>query len=97
MQSIMIVYNQVLSRDVVELLEDFDVRGFTRWKDVEGRGSSTGDPHLGTHTWPALNEAMLCVVDEQRVEPVLNALTELDEQGEDRGLRAFVWDVQAVI
>lgn len=92
MKAILIVYNQALDAEVLELLDRLAIRGFTRWRDVQGRGSHTGNPHLGSHSWPALNGAMLCVVEEAQVEPLLEALEALD--AEDRGLRTFVWSVE---
>ncbi len=98
MKSVMIVYNQVMSREVEQMLDELDVRGFTRWTDVEGRGSTTGKPHLGTHTWPALNGAILCVIDDERVEALLDGVRSLDESGRvDRGIRAFVWHVEQMV
>ena len=95
MKSIFIVYNQILSDELIELLDELGIRGFTRWNDLQGRGSTTGEPHLGTHTWPALNGALLCVVEDSRVAPLLAALRTLDSG--NRGLRAFVSPVEQVI
>ena len=97
MKSIMIVYNQVMSEELLDLVDELDVRGFTRWRDVQGRGTKCGDPHMGTHTWPALNGAMLCVVEDERVDTILEALRALDREAERRGLRAFVWNVEQAI
>lgn len=95
MKAIMITYNQVLNAAIVALLDELDLRGFTRWTDVEGRGSDTGEPHLGTHIWPALNQAMLCVVADEAVDPLLEGLQKIDPR--DRGLRAFVWPIESAI
>ena len=94
MKSILIVYNQVLQPDLMDLLDELEVRGFTRWTDVEGRGTDTGEPRMGTHTWPALNSTMLCVVDDDRVDPLLEGIEVIDDEGIDRGIRAFVWTVE---
>lgn len=94
MKSILIVYNQVMGRELIELLDELDIRGFTRWNDVQGRGSESGEPHMGTHTWPSLNGALLCVVEDDDVDPLLEGVEKLDDQGNDRGIRAFVWNVE---
>jgi nitrogen regulatory protein PII len=64
MKAVFIVYNQALTERVDEMLNRLNVRGFTQWKDVMGRGSETGEPHMGTHTWPAMNSAAMCMVDD---------------------------------
>lgn len=95
MKAVMIVYNQVLERELQELLDGLQIRGFTRWVDIQGRGSEDGEPHYGSHTWPALNGSILTVVDAEKVEELLQALRDLNEEYPDRGVRAFVWNVEA--
>ena len=97
MKAVMITYNQVLEREIQELLDARSIRGFTRWVDIQGRGTETGEPHLGTHTWPALNGAVMAVVDAEEVDGLLDALRALDEEYPDRGVRAFVWTLEAVM
>lgn len=95
MKAIFVIYNQVLEQDLEDLLDKIAQRGFTRWDDIRGRGSDDGEPRMGTHTWPGLNGALLCMVEEERVDEVIKAFRELDKEG--RGLRAFAWDVQSVV
>ena len=97
MKSVFIAYNQILSDELLELLDELEIRGFTRWTGVQGRGSEAGDPHMGSHTWPALNGALLCVLPDDRVPPLLEALRTLDDAAERHGLRAFVWSVEASV
>ncbi len=52
MKAIMIIYNQAHTERVEYLLDKLGVRGYSLWENVQGRGTSTGVPHLGTHAWP---------------------------------------------
>lgn len=97
MNAIMITYNQVLVRDVEEMLDRLGLRGFTRWVDVQGRGTHDGEPHFGTHTWPALNQAILVVVKPEEVGSLVAALKALDEEFEGRGVRAFGWEAESLV
>lgn len=94
MNSIFIIYNQVLTEQVIAMLDELHIRGFTRWTGVHGRGSESGEPRMGTHTWPALNDAILSVVEDNGVEEVLRRIREIDEAQPEQGIRAFVWDVK---
>ncbi len=94
MKTVMIVYNQVIQRELIDLLDELQIRGYTRFDEVRGRGSNDGEPHMGTHTWPSLNGAMICVIDEEMVDPLLEGVEQLDEGPKDRGIRAFVWNVE---
>ena len=44
-----------------------------------------------------MNSALLTVTDDGKVDEFLKSLKELDEANEMQGLRAFVWDVTAMI
>ena len=62
-----------------------------------GQGSHTGEPHFGTHAWPSVNNAILTVVEDDRVRLLMNYLKELDREYDNLGLRAFVWNVEDMI
>lgn len=93
MKAIMIIYNQALTEKVEYMLDKLDVRGYTQWPQVFGRGSRDGDPHMNTHTWPESNSATLAVVEDQMVDTVLEKVQKLDAVNRDVGIRAFVWDI----
>ncbi len=97
MKAVFIVYNQALTERVAELLDRTGARGFTQWQDVMGRGSQTGEPHMGTHTWPALNTAVLSVVDEDTADKLLRGVDEINKTAEEQGIRAFSWNVEASV
>ncbi len=97
MKSIFIAFDQAYYEQVVAILNYNNVRGFTLWDEVHGRGSKTGEPHYGSHAWPALNSTILTVVDDEKVKPLLKGLKELDDTSDLMGLRAFVWNVEEYI
>ncbi len=96
MKAVFIVYNQAQTEKVEYLFDKLNIRGFTRWTDLTGRGSVDGPPHMNTHTWPEQNTARLAVVEEEMVEPILAGVKLLDEENKDVGIRAFVWNVEAM-
>lgn len=97
MKAVMIIYNQAHSEIINDILNKCNVRGFTKWIDVQGRGSHKGEPHFGSHAWPAKNMSTLAVVNEEVVKPLVNELKQLNESAEDQGLRAFVWDAETIV
>ena len=72
-------------------------RGFSYWHQLRGRGTHTGDPHFGTHAWPSLCSAIMTVVDDEKVDPLLERLHQMDKETEMLGLRAFVWNIEKSI
>ena len=97
MQAIFIAFDQAHREAVIELLEKNSCRGFTSFGETQGRGSVTGEPHYGTHAWPSLGSAILTIVEDHRVDIVLEKLKALDETKPRLGLRAFVWPITRAI
>ena len=96
MKAVFIVYNQAHTEKVEYMFDLLDIRGFTRWTDLTGRGSVEGPPHMNTHTWPEQNMARMAVVEDETVEAILDGVKRLDEENKDVGIRAFVWNVEAM-
>jgi len=94
MKSVFIVYNQALTEKVDEIIDRLRIRGYTQWQDVKGRGTNKGEPHMGTHTWPALNSAIMAIVEDKLVAGLLEEIRELNKIAEQQGVRAFVWDIE---
>ena len=97
MKAILITYNQAYYDDIAAVLNANGVKGYTEWDEIKGHGSKTGEPHLGSHAWPTLNNAIVSVVEDDRVDGILNTLREKDLQAPELGLRAFVWTIERMI
>jgi nitrogen regulatory protein PII len=97
MKAIFIPYNPAFKERLIDMLERSNVRGFTLWEGVQGRGSHRGEPHYGSHAWPTLNSSILTIVPDDKVESLLRQLHTLDEENESQGLHAFVWRVEDYI
>lgn len=93
MKAVFIVFNQAHTERVEYILDQLGVRGFTWWSQVNGRGSLTGEPRMGTHTWPEMNSALMAVVGNDQVDPLLDKVKKIDLINEEVGIRAFVWDI----
>lgn len=97
MKAIFISFNQSYYEQVIAILDRNNVRGFTSWEQVQGRGSKDGEPHYGSHAWPTLNSAIITFVESERVEKLLATLHKLDQATPAQGLRAFVWNIEQSI
>jgi hypothetical protein len=94
MKAVLIVFNQAHTEKIEYMLERLEIRGYTQWPSVFGRGSVSGEPRLGTHTWPEINSATLAIVDESKVDVLLEKIKKLDIINEEVGVRAFVWNIE---
>ena len=97
MKAIFISFNQAYYEMILSIMDRNNIRGFTYWEEVQGRGSKNGEPHYGSHAWPTLNSAILAMVPDEKVDPFLDLLHKMDLQTEAQGLRAFVWYIEKSI
>lgn len=95
MKAVFIVHNQAYNEEIAEILYSLGQKGFTRWQDIEGNGSDTGIPRFGSHAWPEMNIGILSMMDDDKVQPLLDELKKKDEESPKLGLRAFVWNIEA--
>ncbi len=93
----MIMLDQAHYDLIVEELGSLNIRGFTSWKEVYGKGSKDGIPHYGSHAWPSVNNAILTMVEDDRVSRLLKRLKKIDEESPNLGLRAFVWNIEDMV
>ena len=97
MKAVFIVYNQAYGDEIVAVVESLGQRGFTRFDGVGGRGSVDGIPHLDSHAWPEYNDALMLMVEDAKVTPLMDALRAKDAETPDLGLRAFSWNLEQIL
>lgn len=97
MKAIFIACNQAHYERLIEEMTHTNLRGFTSWRGITGRGSDKGDPHYGNPAWPTLNDAILTFVEDDKVARFLEFLRKLDEKTPELGIRAFVWKIEEMM
>ena len=93
MKAVFIIFNQASTEKVEEVFDLSGIRGYTWWENVKGRGSETGEPRMGTHTWPEMNSAAFTIIPDEKVKDLLESVRKIDEINKEVGIRAFVWDI----
>lgn len=97
MKAVFVACDQAMYDSLMQLMDELAVRGYTGWEELIGRGSETGDPHLGNHAWPAMNSALVAMMEDEKASTFLSRLRALDEENPNQGLRAFAWNVSEVM
>ena len=97
MKSVFIVFNQSNTERVEYMLDELGIRGFTLFEQVQGRGTNSGEPRRGTHTWPEMNSAVMFIVEDDRVDELLKTTHKLDKRNPEIGVKAFVWNIEKVV
>jgi len=83
-KAVFITYNQALTERVAFLLDQLQIKGFTQWPLVNGAGTETGEPRMGSHTWPEMNSATITIVEEEMVPLILKYVKALDEVNKEK-------------
>ena len=97
MKSVFIAYDQAFHERIIAVLDRLNCRGFSHFEQVQGRGSKTGEPHYGSHAWPSMCSAIITIVEDHRVKPLLETLHAMDKETEMLGLRDFVSNIEESI
>lgn len=97
MKAVFIVFNQANTERVEYMLDYLNISGFTFFEQVQGRGTNGGEPRRGTHTWPEMNSAVITVVEDDKVPELLSNVRKLDKRNLEVGVKAFVWNIEAVM
>jgi len=90
MQMIMIAYNESVDMEVMEIIESCGVRNYSKAAETFGRGGSSGT-HLGTDTWPGLNNILFAACPGEAARKVLAQIRELRKPLGKTGVKAFSW------
>ena len=92
MKALFISYNMTLTERVEGLLDTILSAAYALSADAR-EGVFDGEPHMGTHTWPAMNSTIIAMVEDEKMPRVMEALRKLEKETQMQGMRAFVWDI----
>ena len=79
------------------MLDRLNIRGYTFFEQVQGRGTINGEPRQGSHTWPEMNSAVITIINDEQVNDLLIAIKKLDARNKEIGVRAFVWNIEQTV
>ncbi|MBQ0029767.1 MAG: hypothetical protein KBT32_04950 [Bacteroidales bacterium] len=97
MKSVFITFDEAHYEKITDVLEDNDCHGYSYWEHLMGQGTNGGEPHFGSHAWPSMNSGIIAIVEDEKVDNLLEDLKEIDENRPQLGLRAFVWNIEKCI
>ncbi len=89
MRMLMIVYNEALDNELMEVLGDFKIQGYTKIPKVFGKGITSG-AHLGTDIWPGLNNILYVACQEPDSKRLIQGIKDLRNKAGQEGIKAFV-------
>jgi hypothetical protein len=96
----LILYPQSAEEDVVSILDEIGVSGYTETDKVIGRGPR--GHHFDTQIWPGADGMIYCVVDSDKRDALANTLGSFNQALERKskglyGLHIFTWTCDQLI
>lgn len=95
MKAVLIIHNAAIDGEVNEALQEVGITCYSKFKDVLGKGQLS-DPHLNTEVWPGINHGTLLVVEQEKVEKIMNRIRRLRKNLGSEGIKAFTWQIDDV-
>ena len=89
--AVYIIHDRAIDEEVDDVLKEFGLDQYTKWKDVVGSG--THDPHLGDHDWPGLNNVTMTIINSDKKDELIGNIKKLQNKFPTVSLRAFVTPV----
>lgn len=96
MKMVWIIYNIGIDDDIIDMLENLDIKFYTKFPECVGVGKVTG-ARLNNHVWPGANHTLMVILPETQATHLMDVLQRLrDTIGKHEGLYAFETDVLRV-
>jgi len=92
---VIICYNVAIHEEVLEVLEELEIKSYTRFKEAQGVGKLSG-PHLGDHIWPAINSVLIVALEEDKKDKLIEQIRELRKKLGKEGVKAFVLPLEEI-
>lgn len=89
-----IVYSNAVDEEMVEIVIRH-AGGYTKFVEVQGEGK--GEPQLGTHIWPGINNCMMVAADRESEKKIINAVDRLKVKFPGMGVRVFSTQLKRII
>ena len=58
-----IVYEEVLEKEVMAIVEELDIDRYIQWDSVKGKWK---EKHMGNHVWPGLYHCILALIEKEK-------------------------------
>ena len=89
-----IVYSNAVDEEIVEAVNRH-APGYTKFLGVHGEGN--GDPHLGSHVWPGVNNCVMVAAENKAVDAISRDVAALKETFPGIGINIMVAQLKKMI
>ena len=95
MKMVMIAYNEAIEAEVMEILENYGQKNYTKIPGAFGCGAASGI-HLGDDIWPGRNSILFIACEDKLAKQMLSGVKELRKTLKHEGLKAFILPLEEI-
>jgi len=89
-----IVYSNAVDDEMVEVMQRH-AGGYTKFNGVQGEGG--GEPHLGSHVWPGVNNCIMVAVENIKKKDVADEIAAIKDKFPGVGIQSFVMTLKEMM
>jgi nitrogen regulatory protein PII len=99
MKMVWIICNESISEEVMEILDNDGVSGYTVWQNVLGKNNRNGSKHWGTDVFPGKNWALMIFCPDENVSRLEERFVEFEKNPYVRkaGLKVIVTEAEEIL
>lgn len=95
LKMVMVTHNEAIDAEVMEVLGNCAMKGYTKAAGIYGRGRTSGT-HEGNDIWPGMNNTLYIACEDKDAKQLLSCIKELRKKLGAEGVKAFVWDLEEI-
>lgn len=96
MNGLFIIYDVAYDDEVVNILDSINVKGFTKWTKVIGRGANS-NPKMDDPVWPGFNCMIFLAVADELKNKLLDNIKMLLDKKNITGIKIFEFPIKELI
>lgn len=95
MKMVLVSYNEAIDNDIMDALENCNIKNYTKINSVFGRGIASGT-HLGDDIWPGRNNILYVACQDSEAKQIISCVKELRKKLGQEGIKAFSWNLDEI-
>lgn len=86
-----VVYSNAVDEEMVDIIKS-NAEGYTKFIGVQGEGH--GEPHLGSHVWPSINNCIMVAIDKKKRRDIQSLTKKLKMKFPGIGIKIFMTELK---
>jgi len=95
MKLYLLIYDVDFDEEVMEMLAQCCVTGFTKWDRVLGKGARS-EPKMDDAVWPGFNCVVAVAIEKDKEQEFTDAIRQTCSRLGDAGIKVYEWPINEI-